>query len=211
MNVKYLYTSREKFTNMHINIRTLAVALISAGSFAVGAQVNDLSLLGLPFGKVLDRDIPLCSVTSSDRTDFCGFDTAINRNSPSPKAIILMPKKTSRFELPGWLKSEPIHPTFSKAGALIGMSFTTVGPDQQSRVIASLKDRFGPPFVHSERIAQNAYGATWQVTPARWELSTIVIDFNCYYRSSCSLVFQTPELAEEEALNPAARQKKDKL
>ena len=171
---------------------------------------DEKNIFGLPFGRTLDRSITQCINRTSTGNDYCSLRKEIDRMAPPLGEIVMAPNATDKFNLPSWMiTNNQMFISFSREGELVGIEADTVGPEQQDRVIASIKERFGSPVSKIDNEVQNAYGAKWVVSTAHWANAEVVIRFGCIDRLTCRVKFKSPKL---DALERAAsNQRKDKL
>lgn len=63
-------------------------------------------------------------------------------------------------------------------GVVEGIEFPTAGVSSQEVVVAQLKQKFGAPSAISNRLAQNAMGATFTVIEAQWRTEMMIVTFH---------------------------------
>jgi hypothetical protein len=150
----------------------VGLLLLSCSAYAV-----DLSVFGYKLGHPIN--LPECktSLIGNAKTyDLFQDETCLDEKTMYGSTSL----RLLRFSHDDWPKS------LNSAGLLImesgdnfiGAQFTTHGNQDQASVFAELQAKYGRPTQSSRTIAQNAFGATFQVLHARWKFPNLSVTFD---------------------------------
>jgi hypothetical protein len=173
----------------------------------VAAQVAPATtVLGLTLGAKIDRPIPSCHARVAD--EYC--DELDSLTPTTQGTVSLMRPDHGTQGIPDWVRKD-VRVALGADSKIVLIMASTSGPAHQAEVIADITERFGPPTKSAEREAKNAYGATWRVISATWELPDLHIAHGCSSVTECYVSFYTRAEWDRRAKEFEERKQKTKL
>lgn len=170
--------------------RAIDLALIAAIAGAAGIATAGETLLGLPFGEKLDRDIPECrSVKTFD--DYCGRYNPYPRGKSGPY-FLRRPDPNSPLTIPNWIvPNEPVMVTTDADGNIVQIDVITTGPSGQPRIIEAITERFGAPTERETVNAKTLSGLAFQYDQITWDTPAVHVRHSCRKVDACNVAFMT--------------------
>jgi hypothetical protein len=154
-----------------------------------GAESAD-SILGLPFGKPMDRTIKRCTYSGDLRSsDYCGMRDPLRAGQKNAN-VELSPPSATTMRIPTWVRSVTVKT--DQAGRIELLWVWAGGVRDSGRVVESISERFGAGSQAGER-------------GHSWDKPGVHIYFACTDLDTCAVIIRNE--ASQQKLEAAARER----
>ncbi len=196
-------------------VRLAFIAAVLPAAAAAAAQGTQV--LGFELGARLDLPLAACTTFATGNREGGYCTSSAQPTTGAISSLRIWPPLSIEgrraLRLPSWVSvTEPIELTLDSEQRVEQVQLRTIsGPSSQPLVVDSISPRFGPPRSAVTRAAQNAYGATVQITRYEWANEGLVLTFDCSRLDRCNLTVATEAAHHRRVKAQQDRQNSDRL